>query len=561
MKKTLHIMVALLLVAGFVLAGCTPSTPTPSAAPTSTGGSASPAPTSTGGQSPAAPAPTSTGGSTPLAPAIPSAQETLPDEGPKHGGTFIVGNNNGPSGAGTINTPGWSPGLTHHVMPAVETLVGMSPEGPVPTRLATGWTIAPDGSSITFELRKGVKFHDGEDFNAAAVVWNLEARQGWRPELANIERFETPDDYTVICYLKQYSNTLLYHLTWYSGLMLSPKTHDPDRGEEWLNTNLAGTGPFKLVDFQRDTRLVYERFDGYWDAPKPYLDRLEKVIIRDTSTLRSALLTGEIDAWNTAPTLEASELRDQGYGINLCPGLMRVWIPDSANPDSPFFDPKVRMALDYALDKEAITEALGGGLFYTPESVVAPTHVGYDTPITPRSYDPDKARQLLAEAGYPNGLDMTVTTQPATNPDLLAAMQAYLLEVGINMEINVVENAVMATYRSGGWENGAILQGLSTATQSYVHALETDGLAPNRTRSALITPEYTGKLAEAARAMKFDDELRLTRELIKLIHDEAIILPLMTESRICVYAEHVHDFDLSGFSIWWWSPADIWLSK
>ena len=166
--------------------------------------------------------------------------------------------------------------------------------------LATDWKVAADGKSITFNLRKGVKFHDGTDFNAAAAKWNMDrylnVNPGNVPLWASID---VVDDYTIKLNLKSFQNTILNSLESTAGMMVSP-TAAQKNGEDWMKINEAGTGPFTLKSFSRDVSVQLYRFDGYWGA-KPYLDGVTFNIIADTNTARMAFEGGQDDVFILTP--------------------------------------------------------------------------------------------------------------------------------------------------------------------------------------------------------------------------------------------------------------------
>ena len=496
---------------------------------------------------------------TPPDPSPSEAQPVTETVGPKSGGAVSIISSNLPIAYGNFKEASWQPGLTAYTFPAVETLVGMTKHGPAPTKLATGWEVAPDGSSITFELRKGVKFHDGTDFNADAVKWNLEVIKELKKELQIINSIDVVDTHTVRLNLSEYSNTLLYNLAWYDGCMISPDSY-VGRDAEYIATHLIGTGPFVVASFTQDTKVTFKKFDEYWDEGKPYLNELEYIMVKDVNTARNALLTGQAQAWDYVPLTEIAALKEQGYSTNICPGLIRIGYSDSANPNSPFFKKEVRYALEHAIDKQAIAETFGAGTYGVPVAPCAPDiHIGGSAVTKGRGYDPAKAKQLLGEAGYPKGFKTTLYSQAATNPDMLAAIQGYLLAVGIDAELQIVDSAKMNSLRREGWENGVLVQGLSTANPNYIQALEADGPSPQKATSALVTPEYSEQLKKASKAIEPDDIEEQSKQLAKLTFDEAVITPFVIESRVCVYDTSVHDLDLSAFSIWFWNPGEVWM--
>ncbi len=536
MKKFRFIVtVILILVMCLSVAGCGGST--------SNGSSSSSAPS----QTPA-----------PLTATNPSA----PAEAGKmvSGGVLNVLVANLPAAFGNLKEKSWSIDVSRYCLPAVEPLVGMSKEGPVPTMLATGWDIAQDGKSITFKLREGVKFHDGTDFNAKAVKWNIEKIISQKKELGIITSIDVIDEHTVKFNLSSFSNTLLYHLSYYDGMMISPESYE-GRDAEYIATHMVGTGPFVFDTFQADTKIIFKKFDGYWDAGKPYLDGWEFVMSTDASTSKNALLTGQVQAWDNVSPANAKQLKEQGYGVNFCPGLVRIAHPDSTNPDSPFSKKEVRYAFEYAIDKTAIADTYGEGTWEVPSGLSASNQIGVNSITEARKYDPVKAKELLAQAGYQNGFDMVIIAPKGVSADILGAVQGYLRAVGINAELKHLDNASVNAFRTGGWNNGVLIQGMSASSVSNAVSFEADGPSKSKAFSTLVTPEYSAFLKQLVSANTMDEEKRLTGELLKLTNEEANIIPIVTESRITVFSSKVHDFDVNSYSQWVINPANTWMEK
>ena len=247
--------------------------------------------------------------------------------------------------------------------PVGETLVVWNDKGQPAPHLAESWTFANDQKSITFHLRKGVKFHDGTDFDAAAVKYNLEAYQkSGRTELDMVSSFDVLDKHTVRFNLKYFTNMILTHLTMNVGVMASP-TALQKMGVNDYCRNPVGTGPFKFKSWHRDLSVKFERFDGYWQKGKPSLDSFEWLHIKDPMTAVSSFVAGEADAIIGVPYTQAAELKKSGqYEIRAAPNSHTSIISDSGNPKSPFSKLKVRQAVSHAIDSKAINDAIFNGM-------------------------------------------------------------------------------------------------------------------------------------------------------------------------------------------------------
>ena len=170
--------------------------------------------------------------------------------------------------------------------PCLESLTAMDKKGRfIPTKLCTAWELSPDGKVITLTLRRGVKFHDGTEFNAAAVKWNLEkAMEKKRSETATFTSVEVVDNFTVRINVKYFRNNTILRLP----MMISPTAVEKN-GIEWAKVNPVGTGPFKFVKYERGNRLTFTKWEGYWEKGKPYLDGMEFIFIRDPMTQQAAM--------------------------------------------------------------------------------------------------------------------------------------------------------------------------------------------------------------------------------------------------------------------------------
>jgi peptide/nickel transport system substrate-binding protein len=269
-----------------------------------------------------------------------------------------------------LTTMGWpseqnTPEDWYQRVPAVETLVRFDEEGlPVPL-LAESVVEDPEALTITFYLRQGVLFHDGTDFNADACIWNFEqirasanlsASWFWATDIEKV------DDYTVRVHFSQWDNTFLSNMAYDSG-MISPTAYE-ENGLDWVRDNAVGTGPFKQVSFQRDVQKVFERFDDYWQEGKPYLDRIEINIIADPTVQVASFLNGDNDIITYLNPTDAKNLEGQP-GVVITQGNSMgdtfSLVGDSAHPDSPFANLKVRQAVSYAINREAIADFIYQG--------------------------------------------------------------------------------------------------------------------------------------------------------------------------------------------------------
>jgi peptide/nickel transport system substrate-binding protein len=269
--------------------------------------------------------------------------------------------------------------------PCLETLASIDQQGRfVPTKLCTAWELGPDGKSIKLLLRKGVKFHDGTDFNAEAVKWNLEKAMEKKLSLASTyTSIDILDDYTVRINISHFQNNIIYNLPY----IISP-TAVKKNGVEWARVHPVGTGPFKFVSFERDVSVKYERFDDYWGG-KPHLDGIEFIYLTDPMVKSAAVQRGDAQVIHECGAKVASELISKGYKAISLDWIFLSFLADSANENSPFANKKVREALEYAIDKKAIVEATGYGLAEPMNQICPPSYMGHISNLEGRLYNTD----------------------------------------------------------------------------------------------------------------------------------------------------------------------------
>ncbi|BAS28071.1 ABC transporter substrate-binding protein [Limnochorda pilosa] len=323
--------------------------------------------------------------------------------------------------------------------------------------LATEWSVSDGGLTWTFRLRRGVRFHDGTAFDAEAVRFNLERsmdpkqnplnRPLWDP----LESVRVIDPHTVSITTKKPFPTLLNTLAHGSAAIVSPSA--VARYGKAYDQHPVGTGPFQLRSFHPGSEVTVERFDGYW-GPAAGVDEITFRYIPDVTSRVGLLLAGQVDVAAAVTPQDTVRLAsDRRVQVISQPTLRTVGIGIHVlNPD--LQDPRVRLALNHAVDKEGIARAIFMGQAQVLESPLAPDATGYRD-IGRRAYDPDRARALLAEAGWtpgPSGmvqkngrtLTLTFITSEGSYPNDLVVVQAVthqLRKVGVDVNIHKVDRA------------------------------------------------------------------------------------------------------------------------
>lgn len=554
-KQAAFFLIVFSLILGLVLSSCTSQAPAPATASASVPKTTSQPASTAAGQVASPPASAAPVQQTATATVKPGVPTTPASGGPQSGGLLNIIKSTVPNTLGPISSMG-APGATF-LMPALEPLIGIGKDGPQPTKLVTSWEIAPDGKSLTLQLRKGVKFHDNTDFDAAAVKFNFDQKIGVRPEINSVTSVDVIDNYTVRLNLSSYSNTLLYQLGWIAGMMESPtalKTHDKD----WFSTNMVGTGPFEFVKYNRDVSLEFKKFNSYWDTGKPYLDGLKYTFIVDPMTAEAYFRSGGGNLWDQILPTSLKNIASLRNPTNVVPRTIWMAIGDSANANSPFAKKEVRQALEHAIDKKAVVDTFGFNTWEAPNGPISANQFGSIPGFKGREYNPTRAKQLLAEAGYPNGFQTNLYARNNVDRNVLVAFQSYLKAAGINAELRPVDTAAFQTLRERGW-NGILMVNMGIVG-SYAKMLQTDGPTRTSAVSANITDEYFAALSRAMSARDKDSELKLNQELVQFVFDEAILIPWLIDSVIAVYDKSIQ-VDINTVNLQNWNPGNTWISK
>lgn len=343
----------------------------------------------------------------------------------------------------TVDPHGQTTTTVFNVMRHVyEPLIGLNERGePVPL-LAESWEISSDGLVYTLHLRKGVKFHDGTELDAETVKLNFNrwldptVRVPLRSQLGPVDHVEVVDKYTVKVYLKEPFAPFLRSLASY--LLIASKDAIVKYGNSTIEQP-AGTGPFKFVSWEKGKMVVLERFDDYW-GEKPLLQRIEWYVIPEASTRVTALLAGDVDFAYNLPATDLDRLKGTP-GITVLTPLSNRVIFIALLPKGPLANPLVRQALNYAVDKSAIIQNVLFGLALEADSPLPPHFFGY-VPMTKYEYNPQKAKELLAQAGYPNGFKMVLihpTGRYLMDKQVAEAVQAYLSQIGVQVELRTMD--------------------------------------------------------------------------------------------------------------------------
>ncbi len=312
--------------------------------------------------------------------------------------------------------------------------------------LAESWSVADDNVTWTFNLRSGVSFSNGEPLNAAAVeatfatVLSEDGRATYSANAGNysfIDSVTAVDDSTVQIVTSAPSVILPAAI---SIAYILPPAYFADAGAEGFAQAPVGTGPYATSEWSAD-RIVLEAWDGSWRGA-PMVDSLEFLNINNANTRLIALASGDIDIAQSPDPGQAEALESEGFTVVSAPRGAVLALALINNRGGPLADVRVRQALNYAVDTDAIREALTAGFAPTGGVYPPPGINGHDPSREFYPYNPDRARELLADAGYADGFDMTAEVTLGGFPadrEIFEAMQGFLADVGVNVELKQID--------------------------------------------------------------------------------------------------------------------------
>lgn len=387
-----------------------------------------------------------------------------------------------------------------------EPLFTVDENGEVIPYLAESLTSDPDALTYTVKLRDDVYFSDGSKLDADALLWNFEnfKENGTTSSthFSSVDSFEKISDSEVVIHMKEWNSQIPYSLCSAAGLMYSKKAFD-DNGYDWCLKNPVGTGAYLLDEWITDDHKTFVYNENYWNkSVTPEVTKITIKVVPDQTTAQAAMLSGDLDVFSGDYSF-TKEMEAQGF-----PRIStQMWyfsnflVFASGVESSPMSDVRVRQAISYAIDSKTIKEtinndmslltnqyAIEGTPFYTD------TVVGYD-------YDPEKAKELLTEAGYPDGFETTIYTGTDLNlTNQMIAIQGYLADVGITANLEYQDVSIWSSktiysiedgmvFVSHGFGTNIVNQAVSNFSQRAVDGvgmLKDSALHPDDVNEALL---------------------------------------------------------------------------
>ena len=347
-----------------------------------------------------------------------------------------------------------------------DAMVKPMPGQPTAPSLAEAWSVSKDGLVYEFVLRKGARFHNGDPVTAEDVKFSFERYRGTSNKMIKdrVAAVEAPDPARVRFRLKQpWPDFLTFYASATGAGWIVPKKYVEKVGDEGFKKTPVGAGPYKFVSFTPGVELVLEAFDQYW-RKTPSVKRLVFRVISDESTRLAALKRGEVDIVYSVRGELAEELQ-RTPGLTLKPAVIQaafwLYFPDQWDPKSPWHDRRVRLAASLAMDRPTINQALTLGHSKLTGNII-PSSFDFFWQPPPPVYNAARAKQLLAEVGYPNGFDAGEYSCDSSYSNLAEAVANNLQAVGIRVKLRPLERAAFfSAYSEKKLKN--VIQGASGA--------------------------------------------------------------------------------------------------
>ncbi len=455
-----------------------------------------------------------------------------------------------------------------------EPLLGIDLQGKVHPNLAESWEMSEAGKLYTFKLRKGVKFHNGKEMTSEdvkfAIDYTLNPKNGayGLSRLALLDRAEVVGKYILKLYLKKAGPGFLSVLTNIQTFSVVPKESLPEGVEKPVNFP-PGTGPFKLVEWKPARRIVMERYDNYW-GHKAFIDKLVLRPVRDATVRFTALRAGDVDMVARAPLEWVRQIvKGKIKGVNFASAKYAEFRSIEFNVAAPPFDSKkLRQAVVHAINKEELLQASFFGFGEPTDQKYPKGHAWYMEGIPSPTYDPDKSRVLLKEAGYKGQTIEMLTQQSAAREAEAAMIQAQLKKVGMKIKITMVGRGVYhALLRKGDFAfhaGGGSLYADPSLTYGPDLRCAPD-LKKRSGNSAGYCQKEMDALIDSAEAELDPDKRRvLFKQILNKVVEDVPELYVGYGPQFYTFRDYVKGFTTDGDAAFrWWGGglSHTWLDK
>ena len=425
--------------------------------------------------------------------------------------------------------------------------------------LAESWEKSEDGLTYTFKLKQGVKFHDDTDFNAEAVVKNVERWKNGDDKFAYyhsqfrldekdvIESVTAEDEHTVVFKLSTPQAPFLRNIAMSAFAMLSPTAFEAD--EKKMAEAPIGTGPFKFVEWKRNDAITIEKFDGYHVEGLPKLDKIIYRAIPDNSARLNELSAGSIDVADGINPSDAAGVKGNDQLQLIERPSMNVGYFGLTVSRKPFDDKLVRQAANYAVDKQAIVDAFFEGYAEVANTPLPPVLEAHNENIKAYPYDPEKAKELLKEAGY-KGEEFELWAMPVPRPympdgqKIAEAIQKNFEDVGLKAKIVSFEWATYLEKATAGDADSFLLgwTGDNGDADNFLYTLLDEDNIGSNNYTFYKNDELHKLLIDAQTEVDEDKRNEMYKKAQEIIHEDAPWIPIAHSTPLLAATANVSNY-------------------
>ncbi|MET3682016.1 peptide/nickel transport system substrate-binding protein [Alkalibacillus flavidus] len=438
--------------------------------------------------------------------------------------------------------------------------------------LAQDWEVSDDGLTYTFQLEEGVTFHDGTDFNAEAVKTNFERWSGADDTYAFedegyaysmygtmfggfdgdeghvIDSINVVDDHEIEFQLKRPLGFFLQNMAMSYFAITSPAALE-EHGAA-INENPVGTGPFKFVSWERDNQIKLEAFEDYRKDGQPKLDGVVFEVIPDNSSRLIALNSGEVHIMDGLNPDDAAGVEESDETKLYTRPANNFGYLGFQTEKEPMDDKLVRQAINHAINREEIAEAMYAGYAQPAVNPLPPNYLGYNDELEVYEYDLEKAQSLLAEAGYEDGFELDLWTMPVARPympdaqTLATIIQSDLSEIGVSVNIVNREWAPYLEQTAAGEQEMFMLgwSGTNGDPDYFLSSLLHGDNAGASNRTFYENEEVNELLDQAKVATDQDERAELYKEAQALIYEDSPMIPLVHSEPVLASLSNVQNY-------------------
>ncbi len=461
----------------------------------------------------------------------------------------------------SLNPYGQDNNVTNQVMFHIyEPLVTQDRDLSIIPCLADSWEESEDGMTWTFKLHEGVKFHDGSDFTAEDVVasynYAKNESESYKSRFATVDSFEAVDDYTVVLHMNKKYPLLLTDLAM---VCISSKENIEGKTEEEIGNSVIGTGRYKLVEHVKEDHIDMEVNEDYW-GEVPEIKTVRFRPISNAATRTATMLSGELDVMGGVSVQDVDRLEaSEGIHIVSEPSMEMIYInmeqmlddnPGVEGGGNPLKDVRVRKAMYQAIDTDMIINNIMQGHAYPTATLIRDTFNGFNPDLERYPYDPEAAKALLAEAGYPDGFTITLDAGSditVNSSEVAQAVAGYWEKIGIKVNVNLMPSATFLPHiRPYEHKTGLLISAWSVYTgegitmmNQHCYTYDQEKGTGNANRGHYSNPEVDKLIDEAMQESDKERRAELTKEIDQITHDDVAYIPLYVQENIFAVKDDV----------------------